>query len=238
VRRKDERQLKLAGRELSVLRDADAIIDTFDRVRRRYPNRLPEHTYGILRRSLVRAAERRERTARHDGAVDRAVKQLERARKASTRWTAPDLDAAAFIDIVADSYRRSRKAMASASDSGRSAAIHSWRKALKTFWYQLRLLKPLTTGVAPLATGLKRLETELGEHHNLVVLGATLRGCRDLRANRAEVKLMEQLALRMRGPIRTRALALGRRLHRRKPKAFARWLRRASKQRQARSMAA
>jgi CHAD domain-containing protein len=133
-----------------------------------------------------------------------------------------------MIDVVADSYRASRKAMARASESRRSASVHRWRKKLKTLWYQLRLLKPLTPGLAPLVADMKRLETELGEDHNLVLLGATLRACRDLRWMRAEVRLVEQLATRMRPPLRTRAFALGHRLHRRKPRAFARWLRRAA----------
>src|SRR5712664_3442368 len=63
---RDRKRLERAGRELSALRDSAAIIDTFDRMRRRYPKRLPEHTYGILRRGLVEAREQRERRARHD----------------------------------------------------------------------------------------------------------------------------------------------------------------------------
>jgi CHAD domain-containing protein len=238
VSRKDEKRLKRTARELSALRDAAAIIDTFDRVRRRYPTRVPEHTYGILRRGLSRAAELRERQARREGVVDRAVEQLDRTRKAAKGWTAPSLDVAMLIDVAADSYRRSRKAMKRAGVSRQSAALHRWRKTLKTLWYQLRLLKPLTTGVASLVGELKRLETELGEDHNLVVLGATLRGCQDLRWMRREVRLVEQLAARMRPPLRKRALALGRRLHRRKPRAFARWLRSASKPRRRRTAAA
>jgi CHAD domain-containing protein len=116
--------------------------------------------------------------------------------------------------------------------------VHGWRKALKTLWYQLRLVKPLTAGVAPLVAQMKRLETELGDDHNLVVLGATLRGCRDLRSMRAEVRQVAQLARRMRPPLRKRAFALGRRLHRKKPGAFAQWLRRSSKHSRQRSAAA
>ena len=41
-------------------------------------------------------------------------------------------------------------------------------RELKTAWYQLRLVKPLARGVTPVVAGLKRLETELGEDHNLV----------------------------------------------------------------------
>ena len=57
--RKDRKRLKSAARALSRLRDSAAIIDTFDRVRRRYPKQLSEHTYGILRRGLVGARNRR-----------------------------------------------------------------------------------------------------------------------------------------------------------------------------------
>ena len=53
--RRDRKRLKSAGRALSSIRDGTATIDTFDRVRRRYPKRLSEHTYGIFRDNLVAA---------------------------------------------------------------------------------------------------------------------------------------------------------------------------------------
>jgi CHAD domain-containing protein len=112
--------------------------------------------------------------------------------------------------------------------TGQSATLHRWRKELKTLWYQLRLTGPLMTGVSPLIAEVHRLETELGDDHNLVVLEATLRGCRELRSMRAEIRQIDRLAARMRQPLRRRAFALGRRLHARKPKAFARWLRASS----------
>ena len=86
--------------------------------------------------------------------------------------------AMAIVAIIATSYCRSRDAMKRARMTGRSATLHRWRKELKTLWYQLRLARPLLTGVAPLLAELDRLETQLGDDHNLVVLAATLRGCR------------------------------------------------------------
>jgi len=127
--------------------------------------------------------------------------------------------------VVTASYRQSRAAMTRARVKGQSATVHRWRKALKTLWYQLRLAKPLTTGVAPLIADLKRLETALGDEHNLVVLAATLRGCGDLRTMRTDIRQIDRLAARMRRPLRRRAFALGRRLHVRTPAAFERWLR-------------
>jgi CHAD domain-containing protein len=235
---KDMKRLKAAARTLSALRDSAAIIETFDRVRRRYPKRLPEHTYGILRRGLVQARDRQMRRARRDGVVSHAAKQLDKTRAAAKRWTGSQIDLSKLIAVISASYGRSRKALKRARKMRLSATVHQWRKELKTLWYQLRLTKPLMRGVASLVGELKRLETELGEDHNLVVLGATLRGCRDLRAMRDEVRTVEQLAARMRQQLRERAFSLGRRLHQRKASMFARWLRRSSKETRPRAAAA
>lgn len=238
IPRKDRRRLRKASRELSGLRDSAAIVDTFDRLRRRYPKRLPEHTYGILRRALVEARDRRERCAGRDGILNHVANQLDKTRGDRKRWTAPALDVPALIDVVTVSYRRSRRAVKRARQTHLSATLHGWRKELKTLWYQLRLLKPLTRGVAPLVVDLKRLETELGEDHNLVVLAATLRACPELKAMSAEVRRIDALAARMRQGLRKRALALGGRLLRRTPDGFGSWLRWLAKQTVVRAAAA
>jgi CHAD domain-containing protein len=236
--RRDRRRLKSAARALSRVRDSSAIIDTFDRVRRRYPKQLREHAYGILRRGLVAARDRSEARAQRDGVVAEAAERLETTRKSAKKWTSDSIEWPEMIAILTVSYRRSRNTMKRARVTGYSATLHRWRKELKTLWYQLRLARPLTTGVAPLIAELNRLETELGDDHNLVVLAATLRGCRDLRSMRADIRQIDRLAARMRQPLRRRAFALGRRLHVRKPEAFARWLRKSFKQARSQQTAA
>jgi CHAD domain-containing protein len=228
--RKDHHRLKSAARALSRLRDSTAIVDTLSRVRRRYPRQLPEHTYGILRRGLVSARDREQARARKDGVIDEAAERLAKTRQSAKGWTSPSIDESALVAVLAASYRRSRKSMKRAGATGQSATLHQWRKELKTLWYQLRLANRLTTGVAPLIVDLERLETELGDDHNLVVLAATLRGCRDLRSMAGEIRQIDRLAARMRQLLRRRAFALGRRLYVRKTKAFTRWIRRSARQ--------
>jgi CHAD domain-containing protein len=227
--RKDRKRLKAAARSLSRLRDSAAIIDTFDKVCRRYPKQLSEHTYRILRRGLVGARTREQERAQRDGVVGEAVGRLTKTRKSAKHWVAPSIDVSGIGAVAAESYRRSRAAMKQARATGQSATLHRWRKELKTLWYHLRLAKPLTTVVAPLVAGLKRLEAALGDDHNLVVLAATLRGCPELQTMRGDVRQIGRLAARMRRPLRRRAFALGHRLHVRTPKAFARWIRRSAK---------
>jgi CHAD domain len=236
--RRDRRRLRSAARALSRVRDSTAVIDTFDRVRRRYPKQLREHTCRILRRGLVAARDRSEARAQRDGIGAEAAERLEATRKSAKGWTSHSIKWPDMIAIVTVSYRRSRNAMKRARVTGQSATLHRWRKELKTLWYQLRLARPLTTGVAPLIAELHRLETQLGDDHNLVVLAATLRGCRDLRSMRAEIRQIDRLAARMRQPLRRRAFALGRRLHVRTPAAFARWLRASFRQAHRRQTAA
>jgi CHAD domain-containing protein len=236
--RRDRKRLKSAARALSRVRDSTAIIDTFDRVRRRYPKQLPEHTYGILRRGLIAARDRYEARAQRDGVISEAADRLEKTRRSAKEWTSPSIEWPGMIAIVAASYRRSRQAMKRARGTGQSATLHRWRKEVKTLWYQLRLAKALTTGVAPLVAELNRLETELGDDHNLVVLAATLRGCRDLQSMRADIRQIDRLAVRMRQALRRRAFALARRLYVRKPEAFARWIRASFKRARRRQTAA
>jgi CHAD domain-containing protein len=114
--RRDRKRLKSAARALSSVRDSTAIIDTFDRVRRRYPKQLPEHTYGILRRGLVAARDRSEARAQRDGVVAEAAERLEKTRKSAREWTSPSIKWSGMIAIVAASYRRSRNAMKRARD--------------------------------------------------------------------------------------------------------------------------
>src|SRR5258708_18924097 len=76
----DRKRLKSASRALSQLRDSDAIVATFDRLRRSYPKQLPEHTYAILRRGLVRARDEQPHTARPDGLVEDLARKLQRTK--------------------------------------------------------------------------------------------------------------------------------------------------------------
>jgi CHAD domain-containing protein len=95
--RRDRKRLKSAARALSRVRDTTAIIETFDWVHRRYPEQLPEHTYGILRRGLVAARDRSEARAQRDGVVADAAERLEKTREAAREWSSPSIKRSAMI---------------------------------------------------------------------------------------------------------------------------------------------
>jgi len=179
---------------------------------------------------LVTARDRREARAQRDGVVAEAAERLEKTRKIGktvgmpfNHMVWPDCDRRRLV--WSESQRDETGARYGAVSDAAPLAQRAENPLVSA-----APARPLMTGVAPLIAELNRLETALGDDHNLVVLGATLRGCRDLRSMRADMRQIHRLAARMHQPLRRPAFALGRRLHVRKPEAFARWHRGSLKQ--------
>ena len=140
---KDRRRLRKAGRTLSGLRDADAIIEAFDKVRTQYPDRLSEHSYAAIRRQLVNKRTQAVSQASHENHLRRTARQLERIRRSAKGWRVPSIRKPSLPDLVRQSFRASRKAMEIAAAGEEPGDVHDWRKRVKTLWYHLRLLQAL-----------------------------------------------------------------------------------------------
>jgi CHAD domain-containing protein len=229
VRRRDRRRLQAAAHALSALRDREALIGAFDRLRRHFPRRLSEHTYGVVRRVLVQGKARADDEARHANVTGRVATRLKRIRRSIKRWSPGSIDANDLASAAGRAYRKSRAGLKRAVSTRQSEETHRWRKRVKQLWYRLRLAQPLAPGYSALVGDLKRLETWLGEDHDLFVLRTTLEGAPQLRSIGGDVARLTAMTVEGQRQLRRKAFALGRRLHARKPKAFARALRKRSK---------
>lgn len=228
--RRDARRLRAAGRILSRRRDADVVLDTLDRVRRHFPKRLPEHTAMRIRRELIRRREEVAREVRNKRGVARAARTLQTVRQSVRKWDLPQMDPLELADLLKGSYRAGRKAMLTVRKTTRAPDVHRWRKRVKTLWYQLRLLGAQAPAFRTVLQRLDRLETVLGQHHDLVVLQSILATDPARRRIPGALEQLEPLSQRLQAGLRRRALDQGRRLLGRKPKAFARALRRSLRQ--------
>ena len=124
---KDAQRLAAAGQTLSVLRDADAVIASFDLLRHRFPTRLPEHTYAILRRQLVRAKDRAARQARAKRSTARVARSLRAVRRSAKRWHVPAIDVWEWPNLLKNSYR------AKIHNKSNNAYNHKLKKSLDFF---------------------------------------------------------------------------------------------------------
>jgi CHAD domain-containing protein len=100
----------------------------------------------------------------------RVTRMLEQSARTIPRQVLEVAGCRAMRDGMDRAYRRARKAMALAREDPDGAGLHRWRRRVKDHWYQMRLLEGVNPHVRGRVRGLRRLETWLGDHHDLAVL--------------------------------------------------------------------
>jgi CHAD domain-containing protein len=226
VPRKDARRLRDARHALSILRDAEVLIEIFDGLLTQSPARIPEHTAAMIREHLSRARATSEARARSAGRLVQVATALRKTRRSARGWAAPSVHADALPPVMTCAYRASRKAMIRARNRRRMGDFHEWRKRVKMLWYQLRLAEPLMPGTGATVRRLKQLETTLGEEHNLAVLELRLSRAAPLRRLGAKAAAPRAVAAARQKQLRREALAQGKGLLADPPRRFEKILRR------------
>src|SRR5579885_2529840 len=208
------------ARPLSILRDAEEMVGSLDRLLQQNGLAPDRPEFGEIRRRLLAhrekllpSAEETERElARFAGRVHRARGQFEKLEGIGFK---------AMAEGLALTYRRSRRAMRKATEEKTAENFHEWRKQVKYFRYQVRLLRrawpPMMKKFEESA---EKLSDLLGEEHDLDMLGKFLQDERGKTAG-PEAPRLTELIERRRGDVRSEALALGERLFVAKPAGFA-----------------
>jgi CHAD domain-containing protein len=228
VRGKENTRLRDAGRKLSELRDAGAIVGTFDDLRAAYPKERGLAALETIRAGLVTRRDQAMDQAGIDARLQTMAKSLRGTTKRLKSWPLEKDGFAAIKDGLEASFRAGRRAMARARKRPRAENFHEWRKRAKDHWYHIRLIEPLWSDVMQAyEKSLKELETWLGDDHNLVVLREKLTSEPDLRADAKAAALAIRLIDRRQKELRKNALALGVRIYEEeKPREFTRRMKR------------
>ena len=214
-----------AARGLSQVRDAEALLETLDRIRDHFSEELDDDTFLDLRRRLQ---QRRRRMANDrlglDETIDQLPAELEAARRRIDDW---QIDDAAFDAVhggLIRTYRRACTSLSKVSEKPSDERWHEWRKRTKYHWYQMRLLTGVWKPVLKARTNeLKRLADLLGDDRDLAVFRKTIRDDASLRPERPEViELMMGLMHSERKRLQQDAEDLGRRVFAEPPKRFVR----------------
>ena len=220
VYRRENVALRDAARRLSGLRDAEALLETWDRLDERFKGEVDRRRLVPVRRAL---AARREALGDDDlePRIARFCDDLEAVRGRLSSWPLAN-DFEVLSGGLKRTYQRGRKAMGAAYDDSTSERFHDWRKRVKYHRYQLELLAPLwPRQVKSRRKEVKALGDLLGEEHDLVVLEATLAGASDS-SGEASVQLAGELSARRRAELRAAMRPLGQRLFAERPGALAR----------------
>lgn len=215
---------RAAGRLLSKSRDAEVKVQTLEAICERYAQRLPA---GAAEEWLEVLREERDREVEALGGegsaiFDDALKTVEEGRGKIDSWPLESEGWALVGPGVTRAYKRGRKRMRRVAADPSPEAVHEWRKRAKDLWYQLRILDPATPGLADRVEAADRLADALGDHHDLAVLRDDLLFRELPTVKRAA--LVTAIADRQEELV-AESLSLGERLYAKKPKRFAKKLR-------------
>lgn len=206
-------------------RDADVLIDTFDRVVGT-AGTADADAFAPVRQRLVQHGKAVE-TAQDPDALFRAARAaLQDALLRIPAWRLADDGFGAFETGLESSYRRARKAMRAAVGNGEDEAFHDWRKRTKDHAFHLRLLQPLWPApMRAVHACTSELGDTLGLHHDLAVLAGFLHSMPEMDAT--VIAALETRIHAQQRQFETRARALGARLYAESPAALAKtWRRR------------
>lgn len=201
------RTIRDAAVELSSIRDAHAVLATFENLQAAAGRQDDIQLERIRSAKAAAAVEATRSLSTDDARIRRARRRLAKGRKRLDRW----IIAHGFGDLedgLDRTYRRGRRGLRTVQHDPTDDNVHEWRKAVKNLWYQVRLLTPSAPSVLqPLSDRLHDLADALGDDHDLTVLVHRLEHGPDL--GPAETAAAIELARHRQQELRTRALRLG-----------------------------
>ncbi len=210
--------LRAAGRALSPLRDAQALLETLAQLQQQQPALLGSAHPALLQRLArqVRAGERK-----HVGGVLAATVALQTLVTTLAAWR-PEVTHAQLWRGLRRGALRAARATHSAHEHADEAALHRWRRRMRDHALQLELL----SGAWPLVLAgevaeRKRLARMLGHWRDLGGLQAHVRRLRSTHLGRLSRDSLLQRLRHARAVLPRDAQALAARVHAEPPRALA-----------------
>ena len=206
---------------LSEVRDITALIETLNRLREHYRSSLSTAAFTRVRRSFYYQRQKATEQLHEGKLVSEAVQQLQAARKRVAQWSWEDDSFEALAENLVRTYRRGRKAMKKAYDSGAAADFHEWRKRTKYLGYQFRLLRVAWPRVMKAyQKEWEQLGSWLGDDHDLAVLQQKIQEEALPFQDQAAADMLRGIIAREQERLRRLAYPLGQRLYAEKADRF------------------
>jgi CHAD domain-containing protein len=211
-----------AGRPLTLVRDAEVLIETADKLAQQFPAAIEPGAFAKIHDALL--ANRQEVTRRVLD-EDKAFAAVEEAAaRALTRLPDWRIERDGWVAVESGLrrvYREGHRALALAAEDPSVANLHEWRKQAKYLWQQLRLLGTAwTSSEKELVEQTHQLATLLGEDHDLAVLRETLAADPLAYGGHRILKGVFAVIDRRRGDLEQQAFDLGDGIYKDAPRVF------------------
>jgi CHAD domain-containing protein len=208
-----------AARELSDIRDATALIETFDDHVEPAVTDAGEAEAVDLPACRETLLDRRDRLAREmdlDARLASVREELIEGLGRVDRLPVATEGYDAVAPGLRKSYRRARERMADAYEDPTAEAFHEWRKRVKYHRYHSRLLRSVWPGpMKARRSELKTLSDVVGDEHDLAVFSETTR--EEALFTAEERATLEEVIAHRRSQLQRRARPTGERLFAEEP---------------------
>ena len=211
--------LRDAARPLSRLRDAQVLLESFDRLMKNAWDEAPR-ALGAVHSMLVEDHVRlRNQILPESNALQTVLEPLDagtlngKTRGGRAGWNEIEKG-------LRRVYKAGRKALAAVRENPTLTNLHEWRKQAKYLWNTLQIVEPIRPRrIASLARAAHRLSDQLGEDHDLAVLALRLKRASS-RVSKATLDLVTEHVDERRKRLQAQALKLGEKIYARPPKRF------------------
>ena len=210
------------GRRLSSVRDAVAMIECFDALRKRFAREMD----GAVAEGVRRELEARLATLAGDeaGLGTRCAEVslgLDLSMVRVKDWPIQDRGFKTIGPGLMKTYRHGRRAMRIALKEPSDENLHEWRKRAKDHWYHVRLLRNVWPKVMDAYRREMRGLTEaLGADHDLALLAPIVSANPDAFGGPDAVRVFLEFVHRRRAELQDQARVLGRRIYAEKPRTL------------------
>lgn len=202
------------GRRLGPLRNPAALAEAYDQLVEHFGREVSRARFAGLRPELrldeAYSIENAAKTLRE------VANNLRDSRRRIERWPVEcDSDFSTLGWGLGETYKRGRRAFATAYEKATTAAFHEWRKSVKYLWYQVRVLRPVWPAVMKALAGeLESLGDALSGEHDLALLRRKALGAGKSGKRASEdIEVLVALIDRRRAELRSDAKELGARIY-------------------------
>ena len=208
--------------DYAAIRDAEAMIETFDKLQERYQERLELGALAEVKDNLVK---RRQIIAHDEEGLEKrvaeVVAELHEAREFVTAWPLISDGFVALAPGLQKIYRDGRRGFMIAYRDPTAEHFHNWRKRVKDLWYYGRLMLDIWPQLmSGYIETLHKLSEHLGDDHDLVVLGELLDTQPETIGSDRSVKTLKSLIDERQAELRSNAEKIGHRIYAEKPNNF------------------
>ena len=215
-----DRAVRDAAATLSSIRDAHAVLATFDNLRAAQAGSMTTELDEVRIGQAALAADATMQLQQGDTRLAVARALLAVAKEQLDDWSIPS----GFSPLgggLQVTYRRGKDGLRRARKKTTDRRMHEWRKAVKYLWYQVRLLEHAAPSILePLTDRLDDLGDALGDDHDLTVLIERLDRDPHAYGSPNAFKPSRRLAKKQQRELRKRAFRLGETLYVEDEQAF------------------